>query len=172
MSARQFYIVLAFSVITMKMQKLPCLVAGELGKDTWLFFLIYAIINILGILLVFFILKRLDLKTVLKPSKNVIFNILRFLLMLATLLYFLVQALLVYEHIQGLFANTLFDNLSWSFFSILLIFAVFFLAHRGIENIALNFELYTWLIAVSLVLLSIFGATQTDYSVILPFETT
>lgn len=171
MSARQFYIVLAFSVITMKMQKLPCLVAGELGKDTWLFFLIYALINILGIILVFFILKRLDLKTVLKPSKNVIFNIFRFLLMLATLLYFLVQALLVYEHIQGLFANTLFDNLSWSFFSILLIFAVFFLAHRGIENIALNFELYTWLIAVSLVLLSIFGATQTDYSVILPFET-
>ena len=171
MSARQFYIVLAISVITMKMQKLPCLVAGELGKDLWLFFLVYALINIIGIIIVFFILRRVDIKSVLKPSKNYFFNILRFILMLATLLYFLIQALLVYEHIQGLFANTLFDNLSWSFFSVLLLFAVFFLAHRGIENIALNFELYTWLIVGAFVLLSIFGATQTDFSVILPFQT-
>lgn len=171
MSARQFYIILAISVITMKMQKLPPLVAGELGKDTWLFFLIYALINIIGIVLVFFILRRLDIKTVLNQSKNKIFNILRFVLMIVTLLYFLVQAILVYEHIQGLFANTLFDSLSWPFFSLLLLFAVFFLAHRGVENLALNYELYTWIIVISLVLLSIFGATQADYSAILPLET-
>ena len=171
MSARQFYIILAISVITMKMQKLPPLVAGELGKDTWLFFLIYALINIIGIVLVFFILRRLDIKTVLNQSKNKIFNILRFVLMIVTLLYFLVQAILVYEHIQGLFANTLFDSLSWPFFSLLLLFAVFFLAHRGVENLALNYELYTWIIVTSLVLLSIFGATQADYSTILPLET-
>ena len=171
MSARQFYIVLAISVITMKMQKLPALVSGELGKDAWLFFLVYALINVIGIVLVFVILKRIDLKTVLKTSNNKIFNILRFFLMITTLLYFLVQAILVYEHIQGLFANTLFDSLSWSFFSLLLLFAVFLLAHRGIENLALNFELYSWIIIVSLVLLSIFGTTQTDYSVILPLET-
>ena len=171
MSARQFYIILAISTITMKMQKLPSLVAGELGKDTWIFFLIYALINIIGIALVFVVFKHVDLQTVLKPSKNKIFNILRFFLMIITLLYFLVQAVLVYEHIQGLFANTLFDSLSWPFFSLLLLSAVFFLAHRGLENLGLNFELYTWIIIVSLVLLSIFGATQTDFSVILPLET-
>ena len=171
MSARQFYIVLALSTIAMKMQKLPSLVSSELGKDTWLFFALFGLINVIGILLVFIIFKRVDPKTVLKPTKNTFFNILRFFLMFATLIYFLVQAVLVYEHIQGLFANTLFDDLSWSFFSLLLLFAVFFLAHRGIENIALNFELFTWIIVVSFVLLAIFGAVQTDYSVILPLET-
>lgn len=171
MSARQFYIILAISTISMKMQKLPSLVAGELGKDSWLFFLIYSLINIFGILLVFVILRKVDLKTVLKQSKNKIFNILRFIVMIITLLYFLVQAILVYEHIQGLFANTLFDSLSWPFFSLFLLFAVFFLAHRGVENLALNYELYTWIIVVSLVFLSIFGTTQTDFSVILPLET-
>ena len=171
MSARQFYIILAISTISMKMQKLPPLVAGELGKDSWLFFLIYTLINVIGIMLVFVILRKVDIKTVLKQSKNKIFNILRFVLMIITLLYFLVQAILVYEHIQGLFANTLFDSLSWPFFSLLLLFAVFFLAHRGIENLALNYELYTWIIVASLVLLSIFGASQTDFSVILPLET-
>ena len=171
MSARQFYIVLAISVIAMKMQKLPCLVAGEIGKDAWLLFVVYMLINLFAICLVFFIFKRVDPKTVLKPSKNLFFNILRIFLMIATLLYFLVQAILVYEHIQALFSNTLFDDLSWSFFSLLLLFAVFFLAHRGIENIALNYELYTWIIVVPLILLAIFGASQTDFSVILPLET-
>lgn len=171
MSARQFYIILAISTITMKMQKLPPLVAGELGKDSFIFFLVYTLINVIGIVLVFAILRKVDIKTVLKQSKNKIFNILRFVLMIITLLYFLVQAILVYEHIQGLFANTLFDSLSWPFFSLLLLFAVFFLAHRGVENLALNYELYTWIIVSSLVLLSIFGATQADFSAILPFET-
>lgn len=171
MSSRQFYITFAFCVITMKMQKLPCLVIGELGKDAWLMFLIYAIINVIGIILVFGIFKRVDIKNVLKSSNNKIFNILRFILMLITTLYFLVQAVLMYEHIHDLFANTLFDNLSWSFFSLFLLFAVFFLAHRGIENTALNFELYTWIFVVSFVILTALGVSQSDFSVILPLET-
>ncbi len=171
MSSRQFYIMLAISVIAMKMQKLPSLVVGELGKDAWLLFLVFALINIIGIVLVFFIFKRIDLKNVLKPSKNFFFNILRIILLIATLLYFLVQSILVYEHIQALFSNTLFDDLSWSFFSLLLLFTVYFLAHRGIENIALNYELYTWIIIIPLVVLTVFGVTQTDFSALLPFET-
>ena len=90
MSARQFYIILAISTITMKMQKLPPLVAGELGKDSFIFFLVYTLINVIGIVLVFVILRKVDIKTVLKQSKNKIFNILRFVLMIITLLYFLV----------------------------------------------------------------------------------
>ena len=74
MSARQFYIILAISVITMKMQKLPSLVAGELGKDSWIFFLIYTLINIVGILLVFVIFRHINLQSVLKPSKNKFFT--------------------------------------------------------------------------------------------------
>lgn len=171
MSARQFYIMLAICVITMKMQKMPCLVASALGKDAWLLFLAYATINLLGILLVFFILKRIDIKNVLKSSNNTFFNILKFILMIITILYFLVQAVLMYEHIHDLFANTLFDNLSWSFFSLFLLFAVFFQAHRGIENIGLNFELYTWIIIVPLIILTLLGVSQTDFSVILPLET-
>lgn len=171
MSARQFYIMLAICVITMKMQKMPCLVAGALGKDAWLLFLAYGVINIIGIILVFFILKRIDIKNVLKSSNNTLFNILKFILMLITILYFLVQAVLMYEHIHDLFANTLFDNLSWSFFSLFLLFAVFFQAHRGIENIGLNLELYTWIIIVPLIILMLLGVSQTDFSVILPVET-
>lgn len=171
MTARQFYIVLAISVITMKMQKLPSLVSDQLGKDSWLLFLVFTLINILGICFVFFIIQRVDLKTILNSSKKPFINFFRIILMLFLVVYFLVQAILIYEHIQALFSNTLFDDLSWPLFSLLLLFAVFFLAHRGIENISLNMELFVWIIVVSFVILTLLGVGKTDYSVILPFET-
>ena len=172
MSSKQFYILFCISIITMKMQKLPPLVSGELGKDGWLLFLGYALINVVLICLVFVIIKRVDPKIVLNSSKNAIINILRIILLFATTVYFLIQALLVYEHIQGLFANTLFDNLSWPIYSIFLLFTVFFLAHRGLDNIALNTELYTWVIIIPFILLAILGVKQCDFSAVLPLQTT
>lgn len=155
----------------MKMQRLPSLVSGELGKDGWLLFLLFTVVNIIGICIVFVIIKRVDPKIVLNPSKNKFFNIFRIILLLGTMLYFIVQSVLVYEHIQGLFANTLFDNLSWPIYSLFLLFAVFFLAHRGIDNIALNFELYTWIIIIPFILIAILGINQCDFTALLPLET-
>ena len=171
MSSKQFYILFCISVVTMKMQRLPSLISGELGKDGWLLFLGFMLVNIIGICIVFVIIKHVEPKIVLNPSKNKIFNIFRVILLLSTMLYFLVQAVLVYEHIQGLFANTLFDNLSWPIYSLFLLFAVFFLAHRGIDNIALNFELFTWIIIIPFILIAILGANQCDFTALLPFET-
>lgn len=171
MSSRQFYIVLALSVISMKMQKLPSLVAGDLGKDGWLLFLCFTLINIIGIILVFVLTKKSSVERLLQPTRNQFLNFPRVCLMFFATIYFLSQALLVYEHIQGLFANTLFDDLSWSFFSLFLLFAVSYLAHRGVENISLNFELFVWIIVVSFAILTILGAVKCDYSTILPLET-
>lgn len=171
MSARQFYIMLTIGVFSMKMQKLPALIYGELGKDGYLLFLLYMLINLVFIVVAFYILKRVKLAQVLSPAKSVALCGFRKILMLAAAVYFLSQALLLYEHIQGLFANTLFDNLSWALFSFLLLFTVFFLSYRGIENIALNYEIYFWVIFGSVVIISILGAGYTDFSVVFPFET-
>ena len=171
LSSKQFYIMLIIGVISMKMQKLPGLVYGEIGKDGYLLFLAYMIINILFIILAFFVMKRTKQENVLNPSRNLFLECVRKFLFLVASVYFLTQSLLLYEHIQGLFANTLFDNLSWALFSLLLLFAVFFLAFRGIENIALNYEIYLWVILGSCLIISILGVRYTDFSVVLPFET-
>ena len=171
MSSRQFYIMLMVGVFSMKMQKLPSLVYGELGKDGYLLFLFYMLINLLFIVLAFYIIKKVKLAQILNPSKSVVLCGFRKIIMIVAAVYFLTPALLLYEHIQGLFANTLFDNLSWALFSLLLLFTVFFLAYRGIENIALNYEIYFWVFLVSVFIISILGAGYTDFSVILPFET-
>lgn len=96
--------------------------------------------------------------------------ILKKIVMLATCFYFIIRSLLLYEHIQDIFANTLFDNLSWALFSLLLLFTVVYLANIGLTNIALNFEIYLPVIVVSYVIITLLGGAHTDFSYILPLE--
>lgn len=171
MTARQFYIIVCLFVITTKMQRFASLLFSEAGKDGYVLILIYALVNIIGILLAFFIYKFLNTDRFKNEKTNFVFSGLKKLVMFATTLYFVIQALLLFEHVQNIFADTLFDKFAWSIFSLLFLFAIFFLARTGIKNIALNFELYAIVIAIALIVIGIMGATQADYSFVLPLET-
>lgn len=169
MTSRQFYIILSLMVIATKMQRFPVLLFSEFGKDGFVVILGYVAINILGILCAFFIHNFLNKDD--QNSNNFIAELFKKILMIATCIYFIIQALLLFEHVQNIFADTLFDKFSWSIFSLLFLFAIFFLARTGIKNIALNFELFSVLIIGSLVLIAILGVSQADYSVVLPLQT-
>ena len=65
-TARQFYIALFVIVVSLKVQKLPSLIAESLGKDSYLLVILYLLLNLIGIALAFLILKKtenLSLKT-------------------------------------------------------------------------------------------------------------
>ena len=171
MTARQFYLIVCIFVITTKMQRFPSLLFSEFGKDGYLVILLYAIVNIIGIFFAFFILKYLNREKFNSEKANIFFRFLKKLTMLATTIYFIVQALLLYEHVQNIFADTLFDKFSWSIFGLLFLFAIFFLAKTGIKNIALNYELFILLIGGAIILISILGVSQADYSFLLPLQT-
>lgn len=171
MTPRQFYIIIAIYTISIKVQKLPCVMYNALQKDSFVLMLLYFIINILGILFVFFVLKNTSNKT-LKQEKNAkLRNFCKRIIMFFTMFYFILRGILLYEHVQDLFSNTLFDNLPWSLFCLLLLFAVFFLARGEIDNIALNYEIYMTVIVSAYVIIAILGASQTDFRAILPLET-
>ena len=171
MTARQFYITLCLVVISLKVQKLPSLIAADLGKDSYLLVLAYLLINLLLIALAFFILKKTEGSPFFGKTKSGFLNVLKKILSLCIVVYFLSQGLLLFEAIQNLFAHVLFYELPWTLFSLMLVFAVFYLAFTGIKNISLNFELYAVLIIISYIVISIFGGTKTDFESILPFQT-
>lgn len=170
MTSRQFYIMLSLFVISTKMQRLPSLLSSEFGKNGYLLVIFYFFINIVGILLAFFIYRFLDREKFNNEKTGSFFRLIKKLIMLATSIYFIVQALLLFEHVQTIFADTLFDKFAWSIFSLLFLFAIFYLAKTGIKNIALNYEIYALLIFGSLFLISVLGATQADFTMVLPFE--
>ena len=170
MTARQFYIMLFIIVVSLKVQKLPSLIAESLEKDTYLLIILYLIINLLLICLAFFILKNTKQSSLKNNSKSVVLNLLKKLLLIGISAYFIFQSLLFYESIQNLFAHVLFYELPWTLFSLMLTVCVFYLAYTGIKNIALNFELYAFMVLASYVIISIFGGTKADFKSILPFE--
>lgn len=171
MTARQFYITLFIMVISLKVQKLPSLISESLGKDSYLLILLFLGINLLGILLAFYILKRTKNMSLSEKSSSFVGLIFKKLLLVGMAVYFLSQCLILYESIQNLFAHVLFYELPWTMFSLMLAGAVFFLAFTGIKNISLNFELFAVIIAISYIVISIFGGTKADFMSVLPLET-
>lgn len=172
MTSRQFYIMLWITTISLKVQKLPAMIYDGIGKDGYLLLFAYLVVDVVGICMAFFILKRIKGEDTLNEQNSSRWlNFFKRLLVFVVAVYFLIQALLLYEAIENLFEHILFDNLSWMIFSLLLLICVFYLAHTGIRNIAKNFELYFIVIVVSYIIISIFGATKADFSAILPFQT-
>ncbi len=171
MTARQFYIILFIMVVSLKVQKLPSLISKTLEKDIFAVVIAYFLINLILICFAFYILKKTKNFSINKHSNNLFIKILKPLLLIGIAVYFLSQTLLLYESIQNLFSHVLFYELPWTMFSLMLAFAVFYLAYTGIENISLNFELYAGIIIVAYVVISIFGGTKTDFSTMLPFST-
>lgn len=171
MTSKQFYIMLFITTLSLKVQKLPSLIYDSLGKDGYLILFAYLFVDLIGICLAFFILKKINQNNQALQSKNIFSKMLSKILVLFVVVYFLIQGLLLYESIQNLFEHILFDNLSWIVFSFLLIFTIYYLAHTGIKNIARNFELYFVVILASYIIISIFGASKADFSAVLPFQT-
>lgn len=172
MTSRQFYIMLFVMTISIKIQKLPSLVASTLGKDSYLLVLLFLVLNMIGICLAFWILKHIKNKSFASKVPSIFASFFKKLLTIFMAFYFLSQTMLLYESIQNLFAHVLFYELPWALFSLMLTVCVFYLAFTGIENISLNFELYAFVILVSYIIISIFGGANADFSSILPFETT
>lgn len=171
MTSRQFYFAIIIFVITLKIQKLPCLMYKFLNKDTVFLFAIYLIIDILGIIVAYLFAEHLKKNDILNFKRPSFFNFIIKICLIFSGFYFLMQSMLFYEAIQDLFSHVLFDNLSWTLFSLFLIFAIFYLASSGLKIIGRNFEVYFWIILISLITLSIFGAMHTDFTNIFPLQT-
>lgn len=170
MTSKQFYITLCIFIVSLKVQRLPCLMCLILDNNTYILFLLYFLIDFLCILLALFILKVLRKRNFLLSQKNKTMAVIVKIALLFVALYFMLQGTLFYEAIQDLFSHILFNNLPWTLFSLLLIACVFYLAQSGIKNIARNFELYFLIIVISYAMLAMFGGLHSDFSTILPFQ--
>ena len=171
MSARQFYFVLFTFVISLKIQKLPCLIYDFLGKDSFVLYLLFMVIDLVLIILAFYLSKKLKVITEQKLKGSRVMEFTIKVLAIFVSAYFLCQSILFYESIQDLFSHILFDNLSWKVFSLFLLSSMFFLASFKFENIGRVCEVFFALILCSLIVLGIFGGVHTDFSEVLPLQT-
>ena len=152
-------------------QKLPCLIYNELGKDSIILIVLYFIIDLLAMIVFYLFAQKLkDKKSLDGKFKGAIGVFVKFILILLCV-YFFIQALIFYEAVQDLFSHILFDNLSWTLFSLFLLFAIYYLASLDLKIIGRSFEIYFFIIITSITILTVMGAFQSDFTNIFPVQT-
>ncbi len=169
MTTKQFYLTLFIFTLSLRVQKLPSLLSSKLGKDSYLLILFYFVVDVLLIMIAFWVLKYMRKNQL--STNSLLSKIIKSASLVLVSAYFMLQCLLMYEAIQDLFAHVLFDNLPWTLFSLLLIVALFYMAFSGLKGIGRMVEVYFFVILSGYVLITIFGAMHTDFSEILPLET-
>ena len=70
MTSRQFYIVFWLIVVSLKVQKMPSMMYEFMRKDFYLMLVPYIIINVIGIFMAFFILKRTQKQTLSRQNES------------------------------------------------------------------------------------------------------
>lgn len=170
LTKRQACYLLLICLFASKVQRLPSLIASANGRHGYLVFLILGFIDVLMLLLCLLFNKLANKSTtylVLQKSGGAWYAKSIYVMFAV---YFFFNSILPYEAVHDLFANILFDHLSWPLYSLILIGAVLFVASRGLKNIGRLSEMFFYLIFGSFLLLLIMGASTTDFFRCMPLS--
>lgn len=171
-SRRQAVILFLICTMSSKLQLLPCLLAGEVGRDLWIVLLFGAIIDTAFLFLTILINKlcpNMSIHDLLRQTYGKLFTSLIGILFFG---YFICTSILPFEAVRDVFASNLFDSIPWQIFALFFLVCVGYLSFSGLRTLGRTAELYFYVILFSIICLIILGAINTSWSEILPaFQT-
>lgn len=170
LTKKQAIFLILICLIANKMQRLPSLISSNVGRHGWLAFLVMGVLDILFLLLTLSFNKKAKMRTTYEICESAGGKVYAKIIFSLMSVYFLANSLLPYEAVHDLFANILFDQLSWNIYGIVLALSVFFISSRGLKNLGRLGEIYFYIIGVSFLILLILGSTVTNYYHILPLS--
>jgi len=170
LTKKQAIFLIVICLMANKVQRLPSLISSSIGRHGWLAFLVMGILDILFLLVMLNFNKRAKNRTTYQICEKAGGKWYAKLIFFIMAVYFLANSLLPYEAVHDLFANILFDHLSWELYGVVLALSVFFIASRGLKNIGRLGEMLFYIIIVSFVILVSLGGVTTNYYHILPIQ--
>lgn len=168
LTKRQALFLIIICLFANKVQRLPSLVSTNVGRHGWMIFLIMGVLDILFLLLALLFNKRAKNKTTYEICKGAGGDWFAKIVYILFSVYFLANSLLPYEAVHDIFANILFDHLSWEIYSLVLALTILFLASKSLRNLGRIGELFFFIIAISFIILLVLGAVTTNYLRVLP----
>jgi len=165
---RQALFILTLCFLANKVQRLPSLVSANLGRHGWLFFLILGVIDIIFLLFALWFNKLAKNRTTYQICKKATGSVVAKVIFVIFAVYYLANSILPFEAVHDIFANVLFDHLPWWFYGLILLFTIWYIANKNLQNIGRLSELYFGMIIISFVLLLLLGAFTTNFQRVLP----
>lgn len=170
LTKRQALFLIVICLMANKVQRLPSLISSSVGRHGWLVFLLMGIVDVIFLLLVLLFNKKTGSDTTYQTCQRTGGKWFAKVIYVLLGVYFLAKALLPYEAVHDIFANILFDYLSWESYSLVLALTIFFIANRRLRNIGRLGEIFFYIIAISFIVLLVLGAATTNYHRILPVK--
>lgn len=171
-SRRQAIILFLICTMSSKLQLLPCLLAGEVGKDLWLVLLFGTAIDTFFLFLTILINKlcpNLSIHDLLRQTYG---KIISGIIVFFFFLYFICTSVLPFEAVRDVFASNLFDSIPWQIFALFLLICVGYLSFSGLRTLGRTAELYFYIILFSVISLILLGTIYTQWSDIFPLAQT
>ena len=169
---RQAIILFLICTVSSKMQMLPCLLAGAVGKDLWCVLLFGAAIDLAFLLLTITINRLCPNLTIHDMLRQTFGKVFSGIVVFLFFTYFICTAVLPFEAVRDVFASNLFETIPWRIFAIFLLLCVGYLAYSGMRTIGRSAELYFPIIIGCILALVILGMSSTDFTRIFPLATT
>ena len=161
-----FLVIICFLVI--KVQRLPSLIATNMGRHGWLVLLVMGVIDVLFLLATLLFNKKAKNLTTYEVCEKAGSKWFAKVVYILFAIYYILNCLLPYEAVHDIFANILFDHLSWELYSLIFAGTILFVASRKLKNIGRLGELLFYIVIFSFIILLALGATTTNYFRTLP----
>lgn len=168
LTKRQAIILFSILIISLKLQRLPALLAEDFGRDLWVAMLFLCVCDLLALFLILWSIKKLNGKTLFEFIEQNAGKWLVILIGFMVILFFFFKAMIAYKQLHEFFANTLFSKLPWKSFSVLFLALMLLMVGSGLNNIGRTGEFFIYVMGFSLLIIFILGAFTGTYSHLLP----
>lgn len=167
-SDRQAAIMLALSIVSLKLLILPALLSRYTIKYSYVSVVCGLMIDFVFMLIVIAIMKKFPHATFSELIERAFGKITRYVLNFILSLYFLFKGILIVKETHNYFNETLFENINWWFFIIPMLVLMFFMILKDLKTISRSIEFFFWLIVAGIVLTIAVPIKTVDFSNLLP----
>lgn len=148
---RQVSIIIFYLLVSLKFLALPSLVYQDAQSDSWLVFIIMALIDIGLIWVSIFLIRSANEKNLYEFLKNRIGTLFTKILLI---LFFLVFVLDILDGITGIYrllVEDFYTDIKWYNYIIPLLCLISFMVYKGVRNIGRVCEIFVWLVIGALI---------------------
>ncbi len=167
-SDRQCAIMLAISIVSLKLLILPALLSRYTVKYSYMSVICGLAIDFVFMIIMLAIMYKFKHLTFSEIIERSFGKVVRYLLNFILAVYFFFKGILIVKETHNYFNETLFENISWWFFVIPMLLLIFFIIIKDLKTISRSVEFFFWLIAAGIVLTILVPIKTVDFSNLLP----
>ena len=170
LTTRQAVLLLIFTMLSTKIQRMPALLSQEFGKNGWLYLIISLIFDTIMVSLILRISFITNGKTLYRTLQIRCGKTIAILYSFIIAIFFFAKILTPFRGTHEFFVGAIFDDLDWEWFCIIFILLVMYMASCGANQIGRAAEIFNIFILIGFIGAMALAVPTARFDRILPIE--